>query len=80
MLIHYFDMQGKVASVPHKEDVERMTGADVAAWECHIKEGEELGPVSDGHSLMGRGFFVLAGDSNAELLKQTEEIKDLFME
>lgn len=78
MLIHYFDMQGRVKSVPDRERVQQETGAKIAAWECSVKTDEELGPVSDGHSLMGRGFFVLEGENDSELLEQAEHIKRLF--
>lgn len=80
MLIHYFDMQGRVIQVPSLEEIKKKTGENVASWECHMKKGEELGPVSDGHSLMGRGFFVLEGNNSSGLLNQAEQIKDLFME
>lgn len=78
MLIHYFDMQGRVKSVPDQEQVQQETGAKVVAWECRIKIDEVLDPVSDGHSLMGRGFFVLEGENGSELLKQADHVKQLF--
>lgn len=79
MLIHYFDLQGKVKRVPDQEEVRRVIGDRLAEWECHIKEGEELAPVSDGHSLMGRGFFILKGGDEKELRKQAETVKNLFL-
>ena len=50
----------------------------LAAWNCHIKEGEELVPVSDGHSVMGRGYFVLEGTGDVFLHGQAEKLKRLF--
>ena len=48
-------------------------------WECRIKKGEILQPVSDGHSLMGRGYFILEGDDQKELALCAEKIKGLFL-
>ena len=89
MMIHYFDIQGKIKSVPGKEEVNRLLQAlltdaeepfdcKLADWNCHITEGEELSPVSDGHSLMGRGYFVLEGASEELLKAAAEKIKRLF--
>lgn len=75
MLIHYFDMQGKVKHVPDLEQVQASCGAKVVAWKCNLREGEELLPVSDGHSVMGRGYFVLEGDDPEFLKDQAEKIK-----
>ena len=46
-------------------------------WECHIRAGEELMPVSDGHSLMGRGYFILEGEEG-ELRDKVRRVKALF--
>ncbi len=78
MLIHYFDMQGKVNHIPDAEEVRRECEAKVVAWECNLKENEELTPVSDGHSIMGRGYFVLEGEGQGFLREQAERVKKLF--
>lgn len=93
LMIHYFDLEGKVMWVPAKEQVERALeaeGAKLLAWQCHIRPGEELRGVSDGHSLMGRGYFILesadrekAADgkkmgSDALLKEQAQKVKGLF--
>lgn len=78
MMIHYFDFAGKAEWVPEKLYIENILGITFAAWECNIKEGEVLGSVSDGHSLMGRGYFVLEGNSERELRKMADEVKALF--
>lgn len=80
MMIHYFDLQGKVTHVPRKEQVEEVLEAKLLAWQCNIREGEELGRASDGHSLMGRGYFVLEGGDEAFLKEQGERVKELFEE
>lgn len=78
MLIHYFDIQGKVNYVPDKEEVQKVCGAKISAWECNLKTGENLAPVSDGHSVMDRGYFVLEGEGQEFLREQAENIKKLF--
>lgn len=90
MLIHYFDMEGQVCHVPSREEAEQVTDGMLAEWMCHVKEGDVLAPVSDGHSVMGRGYFVLdagecvGGDDGAdctEALKQkAEAVKGLFFD
>lgn len=83
MMIHYFDMKGKVRQAPDEANVRRSL-ADAAEeirllrWECHIGNGEELGAVSDGHSIMGRGYFIMEGASYEALSARAEEIKNLF--
>lgn len=78
MLIHYFDMNGRVKRVPDREEAAQAAGVPLVAWQCHIQEGEELLPVSDGHSLMGRGFFVLESEDEAALKRGAEWIKERF--
>ena len=79
MLIHYFDMRGKVMNVPDRKEAAQAIDAGLAAWECNIRPGEELRPVSDGHSLMGRGYFVLEGKGADFLKEQAGIIKGLFL-
>lgn len=47
MLIHYFDMQGKVNHVPGMEEAQQISEAKILAWKCSLRKGEELPPVSD---------------------------------
>lgn len=75
-MIHYFDLQGRVMSVPGEEQV-RQAVPSLIGWECHIKAGEELASVSDGHSLMGRGYFILEGEEQ-ELREDVNRVKELF--
>lgn len=75
-MIHYFDLQGRVISVPGEEQV-RQAVPSLIGWECHIKAGEELASVSDGHSLMGRGYFILEGEEQ-ELREDVNRVKELF--
>lgn len=83
MMIHYFDMQGLVEQVPDSAYAERLlqektAGVSLVKWDCHIRKGETLCPVSDGHSLMGRGYFVLEGKDREGLREAAEKIKECF--
>lgn len=78
MMIHYFDLQGKIVCVPSEEQVKKAVEAKLLAWQCNIKAGEELKAVSDGHSLMGRGYFILEGGSESFLREEGERVKRLF--
>jgi biotin carboxylase len=80
MMIHYFDMEGKVRQVPDRETAASVLAEEtkLVRWECHIREGERLAAVSDGHSLMGRGYFILEGQKKEKLLEAAEHIKSLF--
>lgn len=75
--IHYFDMEGMVTHIPTDEELKE-TGADMVRWTCTIKEGEVLNTVSDGHSVMGRGYFILETNKKEEPAKQALMIKSLF--
>ena len=78
MMIHYFDLEGNVKYVPDKNEVESALGTKVTIWQCNIQSGDVLARVSDGHSLMGRGYFVLEGENEKELRGKAERIKTLF--
>lgn len=90
MMIHYFDMEGEATHVPDFEEVQRIAGGMLAEWKCNIRKGDVLSPVSDGHSVMGRGYFVLeemadrqekkdAEETEAEFKERAECIKALFL-
>lgn len=79
MMIHYFDLEGHVEYVPGQQEVEERFGEAIILWKCNIQKGEHLRKVSDGHSLMGRGYFVLEGNDEDELKRKAENIKSLFI-
>lgn len=85
LMIHYFDLEGRIERVPDVKEAEKLAeqkGCKLLGWECGIQPGEILEKVSDGHSLMGRGYVILEGKREGiaeEELKQTaEEIKAEF--
>lgn len=81
MMIHYFDLEGRVKRIPHEGEVEKLAeenGGRLVKWQCNIEPGERLSKVSDGHSLMGRGYFILEGRAEKELKIMAEKVKSLF--
>lgn len=81
MMIHYFDMQGTVRQIPDQEELEAAADKEckLITYQCNLRKGEILQPVSDGHSLMGRGYFVVEGKSEDALRKCADQIKELFL-
>lgn len=65
MMIHYFDLEGTVGSVPDRNAAEKAitdAGAKLIEWNCSIQPGDDLEKVANGHSLMGRGFYIVETD------------------
>lgn len=88
MMIHYFDGQGWVNKIPDKEEIKRLLKerssqekgeqVNLIDWQCNMTEGEMLSPVSDGHSIMGRGYYILEGNRKERMLELSGEIMERF--
>ncbi len=66
LLIRYFDLgPGKVTAVPEKEVL--MERFPLLDYVCSIRPGDVLSEVTDGASVMGRGYYILEGRSDAQL-------------
>lgn len=86
MLIRYFDGQGRVTGVPNALQIEQLLQQrqnnreqiKLICWRCNITAGEVLQPVSDGHSVMGRGYYILEGDDEEAMLEVTKAITNSF--
>ncbi len=84
MMIHFFDPEGIVKKVPDKESVRKtvaLAGAELLEWNCNIQVGDSLEKVSNGHSVMGRGYYIVEADNMSRdgFSKIADEIKDLFV-
>ena len=75
-MIAYFDMSGKVLSVPG-EDYLR-SKYPLLGYCCNISAGDELCGVTDGHSLMGRGYYILKAADRAQLDEYSRALKAEF--
>ena len=62
MMIHYFDMEGTVNTVPNRAMAKKAVsdhGARLIDWNCNIAPGDRLDSVTTGHSLMYRGYYIV---------------------
>lgn len=66
-LIHYFDMENcEVTRIPTEEELRRKY--PLVGYECHLTKGYQQ-KVVDGHSVMGRGYFILKGEKEEQLIE-----------
>jgi biotin carboxylase len=78
MMIRFFDLQeGIVEKIPEKEDMERING--ILDYNCNIKVGDSLKTVTDGASVMGRGYYLIKADTEQELLDIASEVRNKFI-
>lgn len=78
MLIRYFDLlEGVIEHLPPQEEIEAMEG--VFCYNCYMKEGDRLGKVIDGGSVMGRGFYVVKADTLDKCKEICSEIENKFI-
>lgn len=77
--IRFFDFENVIAKhVPACDEITDGLGDNLIAWKCNIKEGEYLGKVVNGHSIMGRGFFIVKGDSEQDLIQKSNWVFSKF--
>lgn len=77
--IRFFDFnEVYVNNVPKVEKLKEKLGENLIIWNCNIKEGDYLGKVVNGHSIMGRGFFVVRGDTEEQLIERSEWVLSQF--
>lgn len=75
-LIHYFDMEEcEITHLPSDKELEAYPLVD---YSCSLSLGP-VGKVTDGHSIMGRGYFILKGQKEEELLDYSRQILELFV-
>lgn len=78
LLIRYFDLPaGQLQRVPLKEDLHKHY--PLLTFECHMKEGMRLKQVTDGHSLMSRGFYIVEGSDQDDLISISNDIQKEFV-
>ena len=76
MMIAYFDMCGHVISVPEESYIR--SKYPIMDYKCSIAPGTELGSVKDGHSLMGRGYYILKAADRELLERYSLDLKAEF--
>ncbi len=77
MMIRFFDLPaGIVEEVPDEKQVCEMRG--ICDYSCRISVGERLAVVTDGASVMGRGYYLIKAESEEELLKTDAKVRSGF--
>lgn len=79
MQIRYFDFEDVIVKkIPSVEKIREKDGVHLVAWECNIQPGDYMQKVTDGHSIMGRGYFIVEGKDEKDLLAQSKLILSMF--
>ena len=68
----------QITKVPEREELLDNPKCHLTQWECNIKEGDVMGKISGGHSIMHRGFFIVEGNGEKDLMEQSEWILAQF--
>lgn len=77
--IRFFDFEHvKITKVPHVDELKRNKECNLVMWQCNIQDGEYMQPVVNGHSIMGRGFFIVEGKDERDLVKQSDWVLSQF--
>lgn len=77
--IHFFDFEDKtIKEVPTIEELKQNNECDIIMWNCNINVGDYMNKVVNGHSIMGRGFFIVEGKDEDDLIRQSEWILSKF--
>lgn len=75
-IIRYFDFEEAVMHIPDEMDLRARY--PIIKYECNLKLGETA-KITDGHSLMGRGYFILKADSEEEACNTANDILSEFI-
>ncbi|MCR4727537.1 MAG: ATP-grasp domain-containing protein [Lachnospiraceae bacterium] len=77
-MIRYFDFEDVlIKQVPNKDYV--MEKYPIIDWNCHLESGMRLGKVTNGASIMSRGFYSICADSLNDLISITESVRKEFI-
>lgn len=77
--IHYFNFENCIVNhVPSLDEFKLESGCNIVDYICNIAEGEELEPVNSGRSIMQRGYFIVRGEDEENLICQINKILSRF--
>ncbi len=77
--IRFFDFEEVlVKRVPRKDELVHTLEESLVMWNCNIHKNDYLGKVVNGHSIMGRGFFVVKGSTEKELIQKSDWVLSQF--
>lgn len=77
--IQFFNFENvRIENIPSEEKLRNEVGNSLIKWNCNISNGEIMQEVINGHSIMGRGYFVVEGCDKEELNKKSQWIMSQF--
>lgn len=77
--IRFFDFEEvTIKRVPTLDELKRSGNCNIVVWNCDIENGQYMEKVMNGHSIMGRGFFIVEGKNEEDLIKQSEWVLSQF--
>ena len=77
--ITFFSFENVVITkVPTEDEIRENIKEQLVHWECTIQEGDFMNKITNGHSIMGRGFFILEGNNEEELDRLSNWVLDQF--
>ncbi len=77
--IRFFDFDDvQVKRVPQIGELKQVLGENLIMWNCNINNGDYLCKVVNGHSIMGRGFFVVKGSTEDDLVHKSDWVLSQF--
>ena len=77
--IRFFDFEDVIVKkVPDIHILNKYVNCNILKWNCNIKNGEYMNKVINGHSIMGRGFFIVEGENEENLIRQSDWIMSQF--
>ncbi len=78
-IIKYFDFENiKISYIPDEKKVQNSIVGKLIKWNCNIKENDYMCKVTNGHSIMSRGYFILEGENEKSLINDVDKVMSLF--
>ena len=75
-MIRYFDIEDEIRRIPDSEQL--MKKYDLLDYECNMTEGE-IRKIKDGHSLMGRGYFILKEKTEGSVCSKADRLLEEYV-
>lgn len=77
--MRFFDFNDVIIKkVPTKEELSKILGEDLISYNCNIKEQEYMEKVINGHSIMPRGYFIIKGTCENDLIEKSKLVLEQF--
>lgn len=77
--IRFFDFQNVIVKeIPSEDMLKKSEQCNLICWQCNIRQNEKMNPVINGKSIMGRGLFVIEGEDEDDLIRQSSWVLSQF--